>query len=247
MTVPHCARNLASALCRSNRTASRRMRIGQSGWHADLMVTAAAPRSTGGRDERRHQVREAILHGARVTLATMGLAARVEDIARAAGVSRRTVFRYFETREALLAAAIEVSMRSYGEHVPRPAPGTELVDWLREALVAVHRMNAQHGRVYFELAAGGEVEGELGAIAATRRSARAELVARFARTAWRLGGGRSRTPEWLHDTVAVALSTFATEALGPDFGRTPEQIGRRLAQALGFAIHAAVRSERGAT
>lgn len=204
------------------------------------MATSVESASAGGVDERRRLVREQILRGARTTLATIGLAARVEDIATAADVSRRTVFRYFETREALLAAAIEDSMRSYGEHVPRPAPGAELANWLEHALVAVHRMNAQHGRVYFELAAGTDLEGELGAIATARRAARVELVARFARTAWRVGGGRGRTPDWLHDTVAVVLSTFATEALGPDFARTPEQIGHRLARALTFAIDGAV-------
>lgn len=213
---------------------------GTEEWHAWLVATPFASVSTGGADQRRRLVREQILRGARTTLATIGLATRVEDIAAAAGVSRRTVFRYFETREALLAAAIEDSIRSYGEHVPRPVPGTQLADWLEQALIAVHRMNAQHGRVYFELAAATELDGELGAIATARRAARAQLVVRFARTAWRVGGGSGRTPDWLHDTVAVALSTFTTEALGPDFARTPEQIGRRLAQALTFAINGAV-------
>lgn len=188
---------------------------------------------------RSDEVREKILRGARAELARRGLAVRVEDVAVAAGVSRRTVFRYFDTREALLAAAIESSMRSYGDHVPRPGPAADLDGWLADALVAVHRMNAQHGRVYFELASGAARDGVLGDIARARRTARRELVQRFTVTAWRLADGTGEPPGWVQDTVAVNLSAFATEALGPDFGRHPEEVGRSLARALAHAVRGA--------
>jgi len=189
-------------------------------------------------------LRDVILRGARAELARLGLAVRVEDVAEAAGVSRRTVFRYFETRKSLLAAALEDSMRSYGDHVPRPEPGADLDTWLLDALVAVHRMNAQHGRIYFELASGAAPEGALGDIARARRAARAELVARFTETAWRLADATGAAPVWLHDAVAVALSAFATEALGPDFDRTPDHVGRSLAVALAHAVRGAAAEPR---
>jgi AcrR family transcriptional regulator len=201
---------------------------------------AAESIDTEPADDPRAAVRERIVRGARVELAERGLAVRIEDVAAAAGVSRRTVFRYFETREALLAAALQDSMRSYGDHVPRPEPDVELEQWLRVALVAVHRMNAQHGRVYFELASGADFDGQLGDIARARRAARAELVHRFTDTAWRLAGGTADPPRWLHDTVAVSLSAFATEALGPDFGRSPEDVGESMARSLAHAVRGAV-------
>lgn len=201
---------------------------------------AAEPLDTEPVDDPRAAVRERIVRGARVELAERGLAVRVEDVAAAAGVSRRTVFRYFETREALLAAALQDSMRSYGDHVPRPEPDVELEEWLRVALVAVHRMNAQHGRVYFELASGADFDGQLGDIARARRTARAELVHRFTDTAWRLAGGPADPPRWLHDAVAVSLSAFATEALGPDFGRSPDEVGESMALSLAHAVRGAV-------
>jgi AcrR family transcriptional regulator len=200
----------------------------------------AEPLETGPVDDPRAAARERIVRGARAGLAERGLAVRVEDVAAAAGVSRRTVFRYFETRESLLVAALQDSMRSYGDHVPRPAPDAELEEWLRAALVAVHRMNAQHGRVYFELASGVELHGELGDLARARRAARGQLVHRFTDTAWRLAGGTSDPPPWLHDAVAVSLSAFATEALGPDFGRAPQEVGESLAPALAHAVRGAV-------
>ncbi|HEX4868050.1 MAG TPA: TetR/AcrR family transcriptional regulator [Acidimicrobiales bacterium] len=201
---------------------------------------AAEPLDSEPVDDPRAAARERIVRGARAGLAERGLAVRVEDVAAAAGLSRRTVFRYFETRESLLVAALQDSMRSYGKNVPRPGPDVELEEWLRAALVAVHRMNAQHGRVYFELASGVELQGELGDLARARRAARAELVHRFTDTAWRLAGGTSDPPPWLHDAVAVSLSAFATEALGPDFGRAPEEVGESLAPALAHAVRGAV-------
>lgn len=201
-----------------------------------------APRFRDGATATSHRdrIRAQIVRGARTQLAAHGLSVRVEDVAVAAGVSRRTVFRYFDTREAVLAAALAESMRSYGEHLPRPQEGGGLEAWLHDALVAVHRMNAHHGRVYFELAATSDLEGELGEIADARRDARARLVRGFTDTAWQLGGGEGEPPAWLHDAVAVALSTFATEALGPDFGRTPEQVGTHLAEALAHGVRHAV-------
>src|SRR3546814_13365141 len=135
-------------------------------------------------------------------------------------------------------------MRSYGDHWPRPEPDVTLELWLRAALVAVHRMNAQHGRVYFELASGADFDGQLGDIARARRVARSELVHRFTDTAWDLAGGAGDPPRWLHDAVAVSLSAFATEALGPDFGRSPEAVGKSLAVALAHAVRGAVAPER---
>lgn len=210
----------------------------------DSTIDAAAPtvarRGGTPAPDHRDRVRAQIVRGARMQLAAHGLSVRVEDVAVAAGVSRRTVFRYFATREALLAAALTESMRSYGEHVPRPHDGVGLEEWLHEAFVAVHRMNTHHGRVYFELAASTGLDGELAEIARVRRIARARLVRGFTKTSWQLAGGQGEPPVWLHDTVAVALSAFATEALGPDFRRTPEQIGTHLAEAVAHALRHAV-------
>jgi AcrR family transcriptional regulator len=197
-------------------------------------------------DEHRRTARDRILRAARAVLAERGLAARVEDVAEAAAVSRRTVFRYFETREALVAAALTDSIRSYADHIPRPQRGESLAEWLDRALVAIHTMNAQHGRVYFELALAGDLDGQLGAIAELRRLARADLVRHFADSAWKAGRGRGRPPRWLDDAVAVLLSAFATEALVRDFGRTPAEVGRATASALTYAIEGAVAERAGA-
>lgn len=191
-------------------------------------------------DEQRDHARSRILRAARHVLAERGLATRVDDVAAAAGVGRRTVFRHFETRDALLAAAVTDGMRSYGDHIPRPVAGVALDDWLEEALVAVHGMNARHGRIYWELAFAPDLDGELADVAETRRQARRQLVRRFTDWAWTAGGGGGRPPGWLLDAFAVHLSAFATQALMGDFGRRPEEIGRSAARALSAIVRRAV-------
>lgn len=191
-------------------------------------------------EEHRDHARARILHAARQVLAERGLATRVEDVAAAAGVGRRTVFRHFETRDALLAAAVTDGMRSYADHIPRPEPDTALDDWLEQALVAVHRMNARHGRIYWELAFAPDLGGELAEVAETRRAARRQLVRQVVNWSWRAGGGQGRPPSWLNDAFAVYLSAFATQALVGDFGRHPEEAGRVAARALSAAVTQAV-------
>jgi len=210
------------------------------------MTRGAAPERPSLVEEHRRSARDRILRAARLVMAERGLATRVDDVAVAAGVGRRTVFRYFESRDALLAAALTDSMRSYGDHIPRPEPERPLEDWLDDALVAIHRMNARHGRVYWELAFARELEGELADVAETRRAARRALVRQFTQAAWRAAGGQGRTPVWLADTVAIHLSAFATEALLGDFGRSPEEVGRVTARALRAVMAAAVAETAGA-
>lgn len=176
-------------------------------------------------------------------LAERGLATRVEDVADAAGVARRTVFRHFETRDALLAAAVTDGMRSYGQHIPKPRPGASLDEWLEDALVAVHGMNARHGRIYWELAFASDLEGELADVAGIRRAARRQLVRRVTEWSWKAGGGRGRAPAWLTDAFAVHLSAFATQALVGDFGRRPEDAGRVAARVLSAAVKQAVADQ----
>lgn len=197
-------------------------------------------------EEHRRTARDRILRAARAVLAERGLATRVEDVAAVAGVGRRTVFRHFESRDALLAAALTDSMRSYGEHIPR-FDGGDIAAWLEAAFVAVHHMNARHGRVYWELAFARDLSGELADIAETRKGARRELVRQFTGVAWTAVGGAGRPPSWLADVVAVQLSAFATEALVGDFGRTPDEVGRTAARAVHAALQAALVEQTRAT
>jgi AcrR family transcriptional regulator len=176
-------------------------------------------------EEQRDRARARIVKAAQRALAARGLATTVDDVAELAGVSRRTVFRHFATRERLFAVAIRAGLRTYGDQVPTE-PGDGDVDaWLREVLVAAHRLNARNGRIYWELSAlEPDLPGDLAAAAADRRQARRAFAARVAGTLWRAHDGPGDPPVWFVDTVAVHLSGFTTQSLGGDFDRSPEEV-----------------------
>jgi len=215
-------------------------------------MSAAAPatRPSSGplslADEKRDVARTRILRAARIVLAERGLATTVDDVAAAADVSRRTIFRHFETRERLLAEAIREGLRSYSQQLPTAglaaaADQADVAAWLENLLIAAHRLNANNGRIYWELAAlGSELDGELAVVAAERRDSRRRFATRVTAHAWSAVGGTGRPPAWLTDAFAVHLSGFTTQALGGDFGRTPDDVARTSARVLQAALTAAL-------
>ena len=201
-------------------------------------------------DEQRDLARARILRAAQRALAARGLAATVDDVAEQAGVSRRTVFRHFATRERLFAAAIREGLRTYSEHLPERSPGdrgsaSDTGRWLLDVLTTAHRINATNGRAYWDLSVlEPDLPGELAAVAVERREARRRFVTGVSRTLWRARGGEGRPPAWLADAVAVHLSGFTTQSLAGDFGRTPEQVARVSARVLEAAVDAALAERR---
>lgn len=196
-------------------------------------------------EEQRRQITEKhLVRAARRVVAQKGLTTRMEDVAAAAGVSRRTVFRYFRTRDKILVAALETGIRSFREHLPRRDASADPVQWLEASLLAIHRMNAQHGRLYWEIALGNDLPSSLAATRQKRHEGRLNLVRWFSNEAWKAFGGEGKPPAWLVDAVAVQLSAFATQSLVIDFQRTPEQSGRLAAKVLRTLITEALR-ERG--
>jgi AcrR family transcriptional regulator len=191
-------------------------------------------------DEQRRLARDRIERAALTVLGREGMASTVEDVAAEAGVSVRTVFRHYGTRDHMIATALRSQLQHYGDTLPRPDKGGQLDDWLPKLLVEVHRRNAEMGRAYWELAAhSGSLEGELAEVAELRQAARMRLVTAVATTAWRLSGRRGRPPGWLVDVFAIHLSSFATRSLVADFHRDPDDVAEASARALLAVLEAA--------
>lgn len=196
-------------------------------------------------EQQRDLARSRILRATQLVLADRGLAATIDDVAEAAGVNRRTVFRHFATRDALFAAAIREGMRRYTTQAPAlPADG-DLRDWLLDLLLVVHQLNARNGRIYWELAAldRGGLSGELATAAAERRESRVLLSDGVTTRLWQARGGQGDPPRWLADTVAVHLSGFTTQSLTGDFGRTPDEVAHVSAQTIEAALTAALTAD----
>jgi AcrR family transcriptional regulator len=198
-------------------------------------------------EERRDVARARILRAAGTVLANRGLAATIDDVADAAGVNRRTIFRHFATRDGLFVAAIRGGIRRYAEQIPEPPETGDLGGWLREVLVVTHGLNARNGRVFWELVgvrpAG--LSDELAAAADECRTSRRRFAATVTGRVWRARGGRGEPQEWLVDAVAVHLSGFTTQSLSGDFDRSPEEVAEVSARVLEavFAAEMPVRKD----
>ncbi len=83
--------------------------------------------------------------------------ASLGDVAKRAGVSRQTVYRYFSSRDELVAAVVAREEQALIDLTRTAADGTEgLVDALTVAVVAVVRAAAEHPLVTRLLAADAE-------------------------------------------------------------------------------------------
>jgi AcrR family transcriptional regulator len=201
--------------------------------------TVAAPSLT---DEQREVARTRILRAAGTVLAARGLTATIDDVAQAAGVSRRTIFRHFATRDALFVAVIRAGVRRYAEQIPEPPADDDLRDWLAELLAVTHRLNAGNGRVFWDLAGppSGTESADLALAAAECRESRNRFAATVTDLMWQTRGGPGQPPRWLGDAVAVQLSGFTTHSLAGDLGRSPDEVARVCARVIEAALAAAL-------
>jgi AcrR family transcriptional regulator len=193
-------------------------------------------------DEQREVAHARILRAAGAVLAARGLAATIDEVAEAAGVSRRTIFRHFATRDALFVAVIRAGVRRYAEQLPAPPAGDDLRDWLADLLVITHRLNARNGRVFWDLVGprAGDESADLAMAAAECRDSRNLFAVSVTDLMWRARGGRGGPPLWLVDAVAVQLSGFTTQSLAGDLGRSPEQVAAVAAHVIEAAIASAL-------
>jgi AcrR family transcriptional regulator len=102
------------------------------------------------RDKARLVYREAILDAAEEELAASGFhATRVQDIARRAGVAVGTFYNYFETKEDVLVALLDLRMREMAEAFgPRAGEPQKWVDRLEARLTRVLTYKDRHAAFF---------------------------------------------------------------------------------------------------
>jgi AcrR family transcriptional regulator len=84
---------------------------------------------SGVREQKKQATREQIAEAARGLFKERGFdAVTVDEVARAAGVSRKTVFNYFATKEDLLYSGLELMEERMLAAVRDREPGTPLLD-----------------------------------------------------------------------------------------------------------------------
>ena len=171
-------------------------------------------------DNPKSLTRYRVLRSARPLLAERGLSISMDDIAEAAGISRRSLFRHFESRDALIADALESSIEIFDRELHGALAGEgELRGWLAELTRRLLMVQRGAGVAYWQLASAADEElpPELEAVNQQRRKNRRKLTEVVAHTAWRRAGGRTPCPTVVTDAVALTISTFTTHSLLDDY------------------------------
>ena len=170
---------------------------------------------------KRQAAADHILAAARTLVLQGGLDVTMDQLAEVTGVSRRTLFRHFDTREKLLGAAFEVGMAGYRRDLPSYTEYPGDVDrWLRATCEAAHRMNAAIGPGFFELASRKDLPPDLAAAEKRRRREFRGAMADIVAVLWRERGHRGSPSEALLTTVTTHLSPHFTAASTIDAGQS---------------------------
>ena len=187
--------------------------------------------------------RDAVLDAVQPLLAADGVDVTMEQLAAAAGIGRRTLFRYFPSREALIAAAVRRSYdRLLAEVFEAPPTGLGPEDTIRSVLQRTHEVAERMGRAHWQVAADPESHGELGDAVAARQQARARYVQRFTELLWERAGEDGGPPRWLVDAFGLVESLFAFQALQRDLGRSSDEIVETTTTMMIAALHEAIRT-----
>jgi AcrR family transcriptional regulator len=183
--------------------------------YAATMTGTATPTIA---DAKRQATMDVVLVSARQLLLARGLDVTMDDIAEAAGVSRRTLFRHFESRERLIAESLEAGIQLYGELLPTFEGGWNA--WLRGICDAAHEMQAGYGPGYWELTSRTDLPAEIAAVEGRRRRRRHNAMARIAGKLWLEAGGDGDPPAMVVATVGAHLSARFTAAVLQDVGQS---------------------------
>ncbi len=179
------------------------------------------------------RTRQAILVAARARLARVGYAAlRVEDVARRARVSRRTVYAHFPTRAGLADAALRERADALRDRVARWRPRSSDPPAVVDEIVAFHARSYREEYALMEtLSEGAPQSGR-----ALLRDLDAERLRNISRTMQSLSGRgslRVRPPEATALIHAVlSYPAWRVALTGPAGRRAPRIIASALKAAL---------------
>ena len=193
-------------------------------------------------DDPKAALRLKVLRATRRLMAVKGLDVSMDDVAVAAGIGRRTLFRHFDSRDALVADALSSALDWYDERISRSNPADRpLADWIADLALLNMEVQIDAGRGLWQLAAtpDHELAPELAKVNVRRRKNRRASTVSIARAIWERAGGTGSCPPVIVDATAIALSSFTTRSMTEDFGRDVTSV----AQSIGTMLAALVISE----
>jgi AcrR family transcriptional regulator len=184
-------------------------------------------------ERKRQAIVDHLVQAALKGLATLSVT--VDEIARIAGVSRRTVFRYFPSRDELLAKAAVAGQIEFDKRLPRYAGDGEWRLWLSALCRDLH---AAHGRfcpTIWEMSVGKKSSRRLAAAAKEMARLRRERSQTVGDTLWMALGQDGAVPNEFRGTIIAHLSPHFTDAVRIDAGGD-HKVAASLAEAAIIAI-----------
>jgi AcrR family transcriptional regulator len=198
-------------------------------------------------EEKRQLTERRILRATVAAMAQRGFSATVDEIAALAGVSARTIYRYFATHDELIAAGIREGLHAAGQPiVGLPSVKEDLDGWIDRIALEAHVRNATIiGAAFWDvLGPTPSASKEIEAARALRRPARMEWMQALSGAAWTIAGGKGDPPSSVVTTFALALSAFTSHALAADFDYGPEETARFAAAMIKEHLGAAVAARQ---
>ena len=167
-------------------------------------------------DDPKSVPRLRVLRSARHLIAERGLGVSMEEIADAAGVGRRTLFRHFDSRDALIAEAVASALDWYDRRVDEAVHDeAPLETWLAGLVTRIHDYHRASGRGLWQMAASDDddLSPEMAAVNRRRRKERQSTTEAIAAEAWQRAGGRGDTPAVITNACALTISSFTTHSM----------------------------------
>ena len=180
-------------------------------------------------------------------VARKGFGATIDEIARHCAVSPRTIFRHYDSHDALIVETVKEMFNAIGQRADGgPTPEEDVVGWLDDLAHTIHSRNvAILGDAFWDTHAPPTSDsGVLKEVAKLRGDYRRRGVNYLALVAWRNAGGAGTPPQTLQLAFALLFSAFATQALTVDFERSPDEIGALTASILTSLLLRAVDDQR---
>jgi AcrR family transcriptional regulator len=179
--------------------------------------------------KKRQTTADHLVRAAVAGLAKHGFRVTVDDIAREAGVSRRTIFRHFATRDDLLAVALTQQSDTFRSTLPQLGD-QGWPPWLAELCQAVHQANDTLHRTLHELVTRHDLSPRLLTFAGDIDTYRRGRNRDVADTLWQAIGQAGGAPAELRAVVASHLSPHFTTAVSQD-AQGDHRMAASLAQA----------------
>ncbi len=204
------------------------------------MATTAAPRT------KLEFVRAQALQSTQALLAIHGLSLTMDQIADESGISRRSLFRHFESRDALVRSALDAAIADYeGQLAEATMIEGEPGEWLTSVIAHTHRSHRAAGLAIWQISstADAHLPQELIEVTRRRRAMRRRATKRLTIRAWEAHGGTGPPPDLVTEAMAMAVSSYSTHSLIIDLGQSIDEAARLSAAIITAVIEACLSAD----